>query len=416
MGATGLEGTPLGRINYKVDGLEGMGIQTNLTITEGDPDRLDHRCCSPPPPEHWQVNHKIPLSSLPEWNGEGKTLINYLTDLMSYSDLDKLMKSDIAQIAPTWFTTYATKDWFTTLPSEVHWIAMSSFNEFILCLREHFMDVHWIDEHTIEYKEMCFWQLGHTKETPLQFIQQCLKYSRFLFSENDENDMEMTRSAGARLKINGLEEEPGRVMLSSVMIRKRAIRCHKTRGAGYALKWDVMRTSWLDKGYTGRKSNTCHVTMLAEANEGGDVSCLSSVTVEGSLPDLPATYSTLDISPDDSQTDDSGSVLLLEEVFYSKAIDNPFNTTRNSKPAVWPLLVSNGTRIIHAIPRRQFPEGHSSLGIRALWMTAHIGSLETPEIEAHLDPGADITLMLQDFLDTLADPPKIQKGVHMWLY
>ncbi|KAF9496318.1 hypothetical protein BDN71DRAFT_1389631 [Pleurotus eryngii] len=127
-------------------------------------------------------------------------------------------------------------------------------------------------------------------------------------------------------------------------------------------------------------------------------------------------YSTLDISPDNSQTDDSRSVSLLKEVFYSKAIDNPFNTTRNSKPAIRPSLVSNGACIIHAIPRRQFPEGHSSLGIQALWMTAHIGSLETPEIEARLDSGADITLMSQDFLDTLADPPKIQEGVCMQLY
>ncbi|KAF9488514.1 hypothetical protein BDN71DRAFT_1357488, partial [Pleurotus eryngii] len=143
-----------------------------------------------PRTERWQVNHKIPLSSLPKWNGEGKTLIDYLTDLTLYSDLDEMMKSDIAQIVLTRFT-YTAKDWFTTLPSEAQRVAMSSFNEFILCLWEHFMDVHWIDEHTIEYKEMCFWQTGHTKELPLQFIQCCLKYSCFLFSENDENDVGM---------------------------------------------------------------------------------------------------------------------------------------------------------------------------------------------------------------------------------
>ncbi|KAF9486880.1 hypothetical protein BDN71DRAFT_1373270, partial [Pleurotus eryngii] len=73
-------------------------------------------------------------------------------------------------------------------------------------------------------------------------------------------------------------------------------------------------------------------------------------------------------------------------------------------------------RVIHAIPRRQFPEGRSSLGIRALRMTAHIGSLENPEIEARLDSGADVTLISQDFLDSLADPPRIQEGVRMKLY
>ncbi|KDQ27178.1 hypothetical protein PLEOSDRAFT_1043442, partial [Pleurotus ostreatus PC15] len=156
----------------------------------GGPGGQDRRRRSPPPPERWQINHKIPLSSLPEWNGKGKTLIHYLTDLTSYSDLDELMKSDIAQVAPTRFT-HAAKDWFTTLPSEARRAAMSSFDEFILCLREHFMDAHWIDERTIEYEEMRFRQPGHTRETPLQFFQRRLKYSRFLFSENDENDVGM---------------------------------------------------------------------------------------------------------------------------------------------------------------------------------------------------------------------------------
>ncbi|KAF9486879.1 hypothetical protein BDN71DRAFT_1514521, partial [Pleurotus eryngii] len=120
-----------------------------------DPDGQGPRRRSPPHAERWQVNHKIPLSSLPEWNGEGKTLIDYLTDLTSYSDLDEMMKSDIAQIAPTRFTL-AAKDWFTTLPFEARRVATSSFDEFILCLREHFMDAHWIDERTIEYEEMRF--------------------------------------------------------------------------------------------------------------------------------------------------------------------------------------------------------------------------------------------------------------------
>ncbi|KAF9487044.1 hypothetical protein BDN71DRAFT_1551724, partial [Pleurotus eryngii] len=95
---------------------------------------------------------------------------------------------------------------------------------------------------------------------------------------------------------------------------------------------------------------------------------------------------------------------------------NPFSTTRNSKPVDWSSLASNDARVIHAIPRRQFPEGRSSLGIRALRMTAHIGSLDNPEIEARLDSGADVTLISRDFLDSLADSPRIQEGVRMKLY
>ncbi|KAJ8691350.1 hypothetical protein PTI98_010933 [Pleurotus ostreatus] len=142
--------------------------------------------------ERWQVNHKIPLSSLPEWNGDGRTLIDYLTDLATFSDLGELMEADIAQIASSRFTD-AAKDWFTTLPSEVRRIATSSYLQFVLCIREHFMDAHWIDERTIEYEEMRFRQEGHKRETPLQFVQRRLKYTRFLNSENDDNDVGMVQ-------------------------------------------------------------------------------------------------------------------------------------------------------------------------------------------------------------------------------
>ncbi|KAF9496317.1 hypothetical protein BDN71DRAFT_1430279 [Pleurotus eryngii] len=179
-GSDGFGGNPLGRIDHKVDGLEGIGIQTNPTITEGVITDLDG---------------KIPLMN-PTTLTVQVIQTGWIADaalhlpLNTGNNLDELMKSDIAQIALTRFT-YTAKDWFTTLPSEAFQIAMSSFDEFILCLREHFMDMHWINKHTIEYEEMCFWQPGHMKETPLQFIQQHLKYSCFLFSENDENNMGM---------------------------------------------------------------------------------------------------------------------------------------------------------------------------------------------------------------------------------
>ncbi|KAG5220794.1 TY3B protein [Salix suchowensis] len=88
--------------------------------------------------------------------------------------------------------------------------------------------------------------------------------------------------------------------------------------------------------------------------------------------------------------------------------------TRNSKPAVQPSLVSNGARIIHTIPRRQFQKDQFSRHTSS----ADDGSyrvLGNTRNQSMPGSGVDITLMLQDFLDTLADPSKIQEGVHMQL-
>ncbi len=83
--------------------------------------------------------------------------------------------------------------------------------------------------------------------------------------------------------------------------------------------------------------------------------------------------------------------------------------TREPRPATEPKL-------IRTIKQRQFPEGHSSSGIRALRVQAHIGSLDSPAFAARLDSGADVTLMSEEFLSTLAEPPNIKEGIRMQLY
>ncbi|KAG6913536.1 hypothetical protein DXG01_006129 [Tephrocybe rancida] len=52
------------------------------------------------------------------------------------------------------------------------------------------------------------------------------------------------------------------------------------------------------------------------------------------------------------------------------------------------------------------------------WMLAQamIGSLEAMPMQARLDSGADITLMSEEYLETLAEAPAIKEGIHMKLY
>ncbi|KDQ28328.1 hypothetical protein PLEOSDRAFT_1104993 [Pleurotus ostreatus PC15] len=494
-----------------------------------DPPEGRRRVSPPRPAERWQVNHKIPMTALPEWNGEGRTLIDYLTDLASYSELGEMMEADIAQIAPSRFTA-AAKDWFTTLPTEVRRLACSSYLNFILCIREHFMDAHWIDERTIEYEEMRFRQEGHSRESPLQFIQRRLKYSRFLNSDNDDNDVGMvqrilrTQPSCWAIHLNtetcqtvvelirklktmneGLiadwerselarRSRTARASSSARRFYSRKSVAHNVEGNGseasgdsrspsptqdafavdsrrpeetrnkwpkggswdgysftrddsrssdppprdtcwictsprhvhrecpHFAKWESLRLAWLNKGGSDRRSSTRpRVARNAETNNDEDLSLLmvdpdkeprlsppSSPSFESSSPDDSLNPSI----PDPEEFEDN----FESEVFLTESLVNYFRTSRNSVASAKPPQPAAGPRLIRAIKRRRFPEGRSSLGIKALHMPAHMGSLDAPQIVARLDSGADVTLMSEDFHSTLAEPPAIKEGIRMRLY
>ncbi|KDQ26071.1 hypothetical protein PLEOSDRAFT_1045515, partial [Pleurotus ostreatus PC15] len=106
----------------------------------------------------------------------------------------------------------------------------------------------------------------------------------------------------------------------------------------------------------------------------------------------------------------------MSEVHLAESFRNPFDARRNSKISLSQPHTVSGPKLVQAIRRRQFLEGHSSVGIRALRMQVHVGSLQSPAIDARLDSGADVSLMSEDFLSTLDEPPNIKEGMRMRLY
>ncbi|KAF8185091.1 hypothetical protein K438DRAFT_1597890, partial [Mycena galopus ATCC 62051] len=73
-------------------------------------------------------------------------------------------------------------------------------------------------------------------------------------------------------------------------------------------------------------------------------------------------------------------------------------------------------RIVKAHRARSMPAGMGSLGIRALHMKVHIGSPDAPSTMGRLDSGADITLMSEEFFNSLPGLPKPREGLCMRLY
>jgi hypothetical protein len=65
---------------------------------------------------------------------------------------------------------------------------------------------------------------------------------------------------------------------------------------------------------------------------------------------------------------------------------------------------------------RSLPEGYSSLGIKALHIKAMVSSINGVEIRGWLNSGADITLMSEEYWETLKERPPIKEGLQMRLY
>ncbi|KAF9492143.1 hypothetical protein BDN71DRAFT_1509708 [Pleurotus eryngii] len=152
------------------------------------------------------------------------------------------------------------------------------------------------------------------------------------------------------------------------------------------------------------------VARTVEANNNNDISLLISAPTEEVSSPSSAEDKTILLSDEDSAES------FLKEVHWTEGLSNPFDAPRNSEVAFRQPRLAEGPKLIRAIRCHRFLEGHGSIGICALHLQAHIGSLDASPFIARLDSGADVTLMSEEFLKTLTDPPDIKEGIQMQLY
>ncbi|KAL1684912.1 hypothetical protein GGG16DRAFT_67360, partial [Schizophyllum commune] len=131
--------------------------------------------------EQWQVNHKIPLSEIPKWNGQGSTLIDYIIAMQEMVRLGPLVEAGLAQYAPRSWSGKAASWWYT-LPFDARVHITSSWPRFLLALRDQFMSEDWMADRRNEFNDMEF-RKGHKDETPLQYLQRRIRIAYFIHSD-----------------------------------------------------------------------------------------------------------------------------------------------------------------------------------------------------------------------------------------
>ncbi|KAF7344711.1 TY3B-TY3B protein [Mycena venus] len=92
-------------------------------------------------------------------------------------------------------------------------------------------------------------------------------------------------------------------------------------------------------------------------------------------------------------------------------------TRKADHVAELPMMTTEDGHCIHSARKvRQLPDGLGSLGSRALHVKVKVGSLDNGEIRGRLDSGADITLMSEEFWESIPSLPKLKEGIRMTLY
>ncbi|RDB18869.1 hypothetical protein Hypma_014481 [Hypsizygus marmoreus] len=135
--------------------------------------------------EDWQLNHKLNLTSVPFWDGKGKTALNYLSDMGNLARLGDRMRRDLAELAPLKWTG-SIKSWWDVLPDDNRVYLAQDWHVMLLAIRQHFLDDGWVKNRTFEFEEMKFRQQGHEREYPTEFLERRIRYHTFLFPDDED--------------------------------------------------------------------------------------------------------------------------------------------------------------------------------------------------------------------------------------
>ncbi|KAJ7123005.1 hypothetical protein C8R44DRAFT_621723, partial [Mycena epipterygia] len=132
--------------------------------------------------EPWQLNPKLNLSLIPEWDGRGTTIIDYVVRIAYLCSLGWKMNIGVVQMVPSKFTGNAMAWWYGVPPLE-RALYTRNFQSFLGAICQHFLTAEWLEDRTREFEEMRFRQRGHTEEEPREFFQRRVNYHGFIFED-----------------------------------------------------------------------------------------------------------------------------------------------------------------------------------------------------------------------------------------
>ena len=131
----------------------------------------------------WQLNNKISIGTIPQWDGSPATMIDYIMEIALLARLSKRMFKEIGQIAPIRWTGSA-KGWWMTLPRADQAYFSQDWECLVSGMRDHFMNDVWLNDRGIEFDAMRFRRGSqYARETPEEYFNRRIRLNMVLHPE-----------------------------------------------------------------------------------------------------------------------------------------------------------------------------------------------------------------------------------------
>ena len=137
------------------------------------------------PDTDWQINNKINPSQLPEWDGDGNAMIDYLSSVSGFAAMSNKMQVGVGKMAPLRWTGNA-KVWWDTISQMDREFYGQDWPHLVDAIRSQFMSPNWVQDRQREFEEMSFRQKGYSDEKPVAFIQRRIRFHSFLYPQDPD--------------------------------------------------------------------------------------------------------------------------------------------------------------------------------------------------------------------------------------
>jgi len=143
----------------------------------------------------FKFEKKIKISDVPEWDGNGDTILEWLDKLNHISYRNQNIYYDLGIIAPLRLTDSALR-WFHALAPNIQRHIQQNWGEFKLAISTYFMNQQWFDRMKSRVLRMRYRQKDHEHEMPSDYFHRKLRMIQEVFDQTQsETIMEIMNGA-----------------------------------------------------------------------------------------------------------------------------------------------------------------------------------------------------------------------------
>lgn len=138
------------------------------------------------------IELKLKVESLPEWDGNHDTTINYFWEVSQVANLLGWLPHTLG----FWLPSHLKKDsqvhlWFSTLATERQAEMRSHYLVYLQAIKDKYLGKRWQLLMNLQFEKQMFRQQGHKRESPQKFLGRRIKFAHLLLNTDDGGPLEV---------------------------------------------------------------------------------------------------------------------------------------------------------------------------------------------------------------------------------